>query len=132
MPSSHSLARAHQERGDWLGARVAYAESLQASLLLGVEQPATLELIYRQGTTAYPVKGAGPVEARKHAEEWRRQAATETPEEATQRRHALRARRGRRVGGSPAPSRITRPGHGEGHSKRTRASVAFLLRVASG
>ena len=36
-------------------------DALQASLLLGVEQPATLELIYRQGTTAYPVKGAGPV-----------------------------------------------------------------------
>jgi diguanylate cyclase (GGDEF)-like protein len=31
---TYSLARAHQERGDWLGARVAYAESLQASLLL--------------------------------------------------------------------------------------------------
>jgi hypothetical protein len=37
------------------------------------------------------VKGAGPIEARKHAEEWRRQAATETPEEATQRRYGMRA-----------------------------------------
>ncbi len=36
-------------------------ESLQDSLLLGVEQPATIELLYRSGTTAYPVKGAGPV-----------------------------------------------------------------------
>ncbi len=37
------------------------------------------------------VKGAGPVEARKMAEEWRRQGATETPEQATQRRFANRS-----------------------------------------
>jgi hypothetical protein len=37
------------------------------------------------------VKNTGPVEARKRAEEWRRQAATETPEEATQRRFRQRS-----------------------------------------
>ena len=36
-------------------------DSLQDSLLLGVEQPATLELLYRGGTQAYPIRGAGPV-----------------------------------------------------------------------
>ena len=36
-------------------------DSLQDSLLLGVEQPATLELLYRSSTAAYPIKGAGPV-----------------------------------------------------------------------
>lgn len=36
-------------------------ESLQTSLTLGVEQPATIELLYRSGTAAYPIKGAGPV-----------------------------------------------------------------------
>ena len=36
-------------------------ESLQTSLLLGVEQPATLELLYRSGTPAYPIRGVGPV-----------------------------------------------------------------------
>jgi len=35
--------------------------SLQDSLLLGVEQPATLELLYRSTTQTYPVKGPGPV-----------------------------------------------------------------------
>ena len=37
--------------------------SLQDSLLLGVEQPATLEVLYRSGTGAFPIKGAGPVSA---------------------------------------------------------------------
>jgi uncharacterized phage protein gp47/JayE len=36
-------------------------ESLQTSLLLGVEQPATIEVLYRSGTTAYPIKRAGSV-----------------------------------------------------------------------
>jgi uncharacterized phage protein gp47/JayE len=36
-------------------------ESLQDSLLLGVEQPATIDILYRSGTTAYAIKGAGPV-----------------------------------------------------------------------
>lgn len=36
-------------------------ESLQDSLLLGVEQPASVEVLYRSGTTAYPIKGVGPV-----------------------------------------------------------------------
>lgn len=36
-------------------------ESLQDSLLLGVEQPATLEILYRRSTTSYPLKGVGPV-----------------------------------------------------------------------
>lgn len=35
--------------------------SLQDSLLLGVEQPATLELLYRSSTQTYPIKGPGPV-----------------------------------------------------------------------
>ena len=37
------------------------ADALQDSLLLGVEQPATLDLLYRSSTAAYPIKGAGPV-----------------------------------------------------------------------
>ncbi len=37
------------------------ADSLQDSLLLGVEQPATLDVLYRSSTAAYPIKGAGPV-----------------------------------------------------------------------
>ncbi|WP_157270361.1 baseplate J/gp47 family protein [Azohydromonas aeria] len=36
-------------------------ESLQDSLLLGVEQPGTVELLFRSGTAAYPLAGAGPV-----------------------------------------------------------------------
>jgi uncharacterized phage protein gp47/JayE len=36
-------------------------ESLQDSLLLGVEQPASIELLFRSGNTAYAIKGAGPV-----------------------------------------------------------------------
>jgi uncharacterized phage protein gp47/JayE len=36
-------------------------DSMVASLQLGVEQPATQELLYRRGTKAYPLKGAGPV-----------------------------------------------------------------------
>lgn len=39
----------------------ALVKSLQTSLLQGVEQPGEVELLYRQGTAAYPVKGAGPV-----------------------------------------------------------------------
>ena len=37
------------------------ADALQDSLLLGVEQPATLDVLYRSSTAAYPIKGAGPV-----------------------------------------------------------------------
>ena len=36
-------------------------DALQDSLLLGVEQPATLDLLYRASTGAYAIKGAGPV-----------------------------------------------------------------------
>src|SRR5262245_39909423 len=36
-------------------------DSLVASLELGVEQPATLDLLYRPGTRAYPLQGPGPV-----------------------------------------------------------------------
>jgi uncharacterized phage protein gp47/JayE len=36
-------------------------DGLVTSLQLGVEQPATLELFFRQGTFAYPLKGVGPV-----------------------------------------------------------------------
>jgi len=36
-------------------------DSLVTSLQLGVEQPATLALLYRSGTRAYPLQGPGPV-----------------------------------------------------------------------
>jgi uncharacterized phage protein gp47/JayE len=36
-------------------------ESLQDSLLLGVEQPASIDILFRSGNTAYAIKGAGPV-----------------------------------------------------------------------
>lgn len=36
-------------------------DSLQTNLLLGVEQPGTLDLLYRRTTTNYPIKGPGPV-----------------------------------------------------------------------
>jgi hypothetical protein len=36
-------------------------DSLVSSLQLGVEQPASLEILYRSGTRAYPLRGPGPV-----------------------------------------------------------------------
>ena len=35
--------------------------SLQTSLELGVEQPATLDILYQASTSAYQIRGAGPV-----------------------------------------------------------------------